>query len=276
MTLSIIILNYHSAGLVRQSVRSIFAVKSSLDFEVIVVDNASDEKLGLWLKDNYPAVNFISLPSNRGYAAGNNVGLKQARGDYFLILNPDIIILPGKLEALIDFMESHPHCGLAGPRLVNPDGSLQYSAYQFPFFWLPLFRRTIFGNIPAFSSKLRKYQMMDWDHQDSRTVDWLLGACLLARRVAVEEVGLMDERFFLYVEDTDWCRRFWAKGWEVWYVAEVELVHFHERLSAQKPLVSALFSRIAWIHIFSWVKYFLKWRGVKNISHDNKSAPLVS
>lgn len=260
MKVSIIILNYKSAGLVRQCVRGIYQSELHLDFEVIVVDNHSGDNLLSWLNDNFSMVKTISLPVNRGYAAGNNAGINQAKGDYVLILNPDITVLPGQLEELVEFMETHPACGLAGPRLVNPDGSLQYSAYRFPSFWLPIFRRTILGNIPALSNWLKNYQMMDWDHRESRSVDWLLGACLILRRRALEDVGLMDERYFLYVEDTDWCRRFWLKKWEVWYVAEVELVHFHERLSAQKPFITAIFSRITWIHIVSWFKYFRKWR----------------
>ncbi len=263
MKLSIIILNYKSAGLVRQCIRGIFESAPKLTYEIIVVDNSSADGLLGWIKENYPQVKGISLPDNKGYAAGNNVGIKKAIGEYILVLNPDITILPGKIEKLVDFMEKHSKCGLAGPRLVNPNGQLQYSAYKFPSFWLPIFRRTILGNIPALASWLKSYQMMEWDHKDSRPVDWLLGACLIVRRQAIKEVGLMDERFFLYVEDTDWCRRFWAKGWEVWYVAEVELVHYHERLSAQKPLLAALFSRITWIHIASWFKYFKKWRTIK-------------
>jgi len=260
MKLSIIILNYKSAGLTRQCVKGIYAAKPALDFEVIVVDNASSDGLLPWLTEHYPHVKQISLPNNKGYAAGNNAGIRQAGGEYILILNPDITVLPGKLEALLKFMDDHPQCGLAGPRLVNPDGSLQYSTYKFPSFWLPLFRRTFLGNIPALNPWLKDYQMMAWDHKEARAVDWLLGACLIVRRQAVEEVGLMDEQFFLYVEDTDWCRRFWASKWEVWYVASVELVHFHERLSAQKPLLSAVFSKITWIHISSWFKYFQKWK----------------
>ena len=263
MKLSIIILNYKSAGLTRQCVKGIFASQPQLEFEVIVVDNDSGDGCCHWLGQTYPNIACWPLERNRGFAAGNNVGIKNAKGEYVLILNPDITVLPGKLEQLVAFMEAHPKCGLAGPRLVNPDGSLQYSTYKFPSFWLPIFRRTFLGNIPALEPWLKSYQMMAWDHKESRAVDWLLGACLIAKKKAIDEVGLMDERFFLYVEDTDWCRRFWAKKWEVWYAAEVELVHFHERLSAQRPLLTAIFNKITWIHIASWLKYFRKWKHAK-------------
>ncbi len=268
MKLSIVILNYRSAGLTRQCVRGIYNCQPQLEFEVIAVDNNSHDGCCQWLGTTYPKVRCIALQQNRGFAAGNNAGMREAGGEYVLILNPDITILPGQLEALVAFMDEHPKVGLAGPRLVNPDGSLQYSTYKFPSLWLPIFRRTILGGLPGVKSRLRQYQMMDWDHLVSRPVDWMLGACLIARRAAVNEVGLMDERYFLYVEDTDWCRRFWDKGWQVWYVAGVELVHFHERLSAQRPLLTAIFNKITWVHIASWLKYFRKWGIMKvTISH---------
>lgn len=261
MKLSIIIVNYKSFGLTRQCVRGIFSDTTKVELEVIVVDNASGDGCVEWLTQHEPRVKTVALPTNLGYAAGCNAGMKVAHGEYLVILNPDITILPHTLAQLAAFMDTHPKVGLAGPRLVNPDGSLQYSAYQFPSFWLPLFRRTTLGLLPRIERKLHQYQLIGWDHHDNRRVDWLLGACLIVRRSALTDFGPMDERYFLYVEDTDWCRACWHHGWEVWYVAEVELVHFHERLSAQATLVAAFFSRITWIHIGSWIKYFLKWRG---------------
>ncbi len=260
LDLSLVILNYHSAGLVRQCVRGIREATSELNYEVVVVDNASHDGCLKRLALEFPEVVRVALEVNRGYAAGNNAGLRLARGEFVAILNPDLTVLPGSLERLVAFMRSHPKAGVAGPKLVNPDGTLQLSSYRFPSFWLPLLRRTILGELPLARGRLEAYLMADWDHRDGRTVDWLLGACLVVRHTALGAVGLLDERFFLYVEDTDWCRRFWRHGWEVWYVAEVELVHFHERLSAQPPLAAALFSRITWIHISSWLKYFWKWR----------------
>ncbi len=258
MDLSIIILNYKTSGLVRQCLRGIVEAKARLDYEILVVDNNSSDGCLDWVKNNYPSVKTIDLSTNRGYSAGNNEGLRRAKGRYVLLLNPDVTVFEGSLESMVEFMEKNPKVGLAGPRLNNPDGSLQYSSYTWPSFWLPLVRRTWLGLLPWFKPSLVKYQMMDWDHLSERPVDWLLGACLIARAAAVERVGLLDERFFLYVEDTDWCRRFWQNGWQVYYLAKVELVHFHERLSAQANF-GALFKKITWIHISSWFKYFLKW-----------------
>jgi len=258
MDLSLIILNYKSAGLVRQCLKGIMRARLRLDYEVIVVDNNSQDGCPAWVAAHYPQVKIVVLPTNNGYSAGNNAGLRIASGRYVLILNPDVTVLPGRLEALVNFMDNHPAVGLAGPRLTNPDGSLQYSSYRFPNFWLPLLRRTSLRYLSFFQGPLRHYQMLDWDHSTNQPVDWLLGACLIARLQAVAQVGWLDERYFLYVEDTDWCRRFWNNGYQVYYVAEVELVHFHERLSAQAS-IGAIFKRITWIHIASWFKYFFKW-----------------
>ncbi len=261
MKLSIIILNYKSAGLTLQCVRGILAHPPRELYEVIVVDNTPSEKVLDKLKQ-FSQIKLITAHKNNGFAAGNNLGIKTAMGEYILILNPDLVVLPGTLDKLISFMNTNSKVGLAGPRLVNPDGSLQYSCFTWPSFWMPLFRRTFLGTFGRGEKNVHKYQMMDWDHQDNRAVDWLLGACLIVRRKALEQVGPLDERYFLYVEDTDWCRRFWAKGWQVFYVSDVEFVHFHERLSAQ-PSIGKLFKKITWIHIASWCKYFWKWRGIK-------------
>lgn len=258
MKLSIIVLNYRSAGVVRQCLRGLASAHLTIEYEVIAVDNNSGDGCLDLVHREFPEVATIQLTQNRGYAAGNNAGLRVARGNYWLILNPDIVVLPDRLEKLVAFMETHPSVGLAGPRLVNPDGSLQYSTYRFPSFWLPLLRRTPLGRLAYFRGVLDAYQMKDWDHLISQPVDWLLGACLIVRAGAAAKVGLLDERYFLYVEDTDWCRRFWQAGWQVFYAADVELVHFHERLSAQASF-GGLFNRITWIHIASWLKYFRKW-----------------
>jgi len=263
MKLSIIILNYRSAGLVRQCVAGIYKNSPPFDFEVIVVDNASADGCLEKISEEWPQVKTIALETNRGYAAGNNAGLKKAQGEYILILNPDITIFSESLEKMVKFMEQNPQVGLAGPKLVNPDGSLQYSSYRFPSFWLPLFRRTQLGKLKKVKKLLDKYLMVDWDHRQNKPVDWLLGACLIVSRPALAKVGYLDERYFLYVEDTDWCRRFWQAGWQVYYMAEIELVHFHERLSAQGSLWQSFFSKITWIHIASWLKYFKKW-GLSN------------
>lgn len=258
MKLSVVILNYKTAGLTKQCLAGLYKVKLPFDFEVIVVDNASDDSCLKIVKENFSDVICVQAERNDGYAAGNNFGLRLAQGEFILILNPDIIVIPGQIEKLVGFMELNPKVGLAGPRLLNPDGTLQLSAYRFPKVFTPLLRRTFLGKLSKAAWHLGQYQMTDWDHAENRAVDWLLGACLITRREGLKTVGYLDERYKLYVEDTDWAKSFWFKGYEVWYVAEAEFIHFHERLSAQ-GFLSGVFTKVAWRHVASWMKYFWKW-----------------
>lgn len=261
MHLSIIILNYKKINLVRQQLRSLNEFHLPFSFETIVVDNASGDQIGVLAKE-FSGVQILPLLWNCGMGAGNNAGLKRAQGEYMLILNPDVILLPRAIETLCEFLSKSQRAGIAGPKLLNPDQSLQYSCFRFPRWFTPLFRRTHLSRIPMGKKELNRFAMLDWDHKEARNVDWLQGSALLVRRKALEEAGLFDERFFLFFEDTDWCRRFWQKHWEVVYVPEAQMVHYPQRLSSSDG-VWTLFNRLTWIHIASWIKYFWKWRNQK-------------
>lgn len=260
MDLSIVILDYKSKGLVRQCVKTIKLFAPRCDFEIIVVDNASEQGTAAMVRREFPEVTMIESPRNLGYAAGNNLGLARAKGRYVLILNPDITVRPGAIEAMIAYMERHPDIGILGPRLMHPDGSVDESCYRFPEPMIPVYRRTPLGKSSAGRRALGRYLMADHDHRANADVDWLLGAVLMVRREALAKVGPLDERYFLYFEDTDWCRRFWAAGYRVVYLAEVEMVHYHERLSAKSYWLTGLFHKATRIHITSCLKYFAKWR----------------
>ncbi len=264
MDLSIIILNYKSRGLVRQCVKTIELFAPKCSYEIIVVDNDSKDGTAEMLAAHFPAakfpqVRFIQTGANLGFAGGNNVGIRASGGKYVLIMNPDIIVRPGAIDEMLRFMEANPDVGVAGPKLVHPDGSIDYSCYRFPTYAIPLYRRTPLGKLPAGKRAVASYLMDDYDHETTRDVDWLLGAVLTVRRSALDKVGLLDDRFFLYFEDTDWCRRFWNAGWRVVYHTGANMVHFHERLSAQGSWVTGPFRKSARIHIESCVKYFRKW-----------------
>lgn len=260
--LSIIILNYKSRGLVKQCVKTIGLCAPALSHEIIVVDNDSGDGTGEMLAAAFPRVRFIASPANVGYAAGNNLGIRAARGRYVVIMNPDITVRPGALEAMAAFMDANPDVGILGPKLVRPDGELDPSCYRFPTYAIPAYRRTPLGRMPAGRAAVARYLMDDYDKEDTRDVDWLLGAVLMVRREALDQVGPLDERYFLYFEDTDWCRRFWQAGWRVVYFTGAKMVHYHERLSAQGNWLVSPFRKSARIHIASCIKYFRKWRGV--------------
>jgi GT2 family glycosyltransferase len=138
---------------------------------------------------------------------------------------------------------------------------LQYSCGNFPDWHLPFYRRTFLGKTTLGKKWLKNYLMMDWDHNQNKEVDWLFGACLLIRHQALTKVGLLDERFFLYLEDTDWCRRFWENNYQVVYFAQAKVIHYHRRSSAENTGLTGLFSRAGRIHLSSFIKYFLKYLG---------------
>ncbi len=269
---SAIILNYKSRGLLRQCLRGIATSGDTVTVEVIVVDNNSNDGSVEMLEQDFPEVTVVAAAENKGFASGMNLGLKRANGRYVVLLNPDIAIMDRPFDRLVAFMDQHPRAGVAGPKLLNPDGTVQYSCYRFHNTFTPLFRRTPLGKLPGIRAHLQRFVMADFDHQEDRPVDWLLGAFLIARREAVQQVGDMDERFFLYFEDVDWCRRFWAVGWEVWYVAGVECVHYHKRASAAHPGLRGIFAFPTQIHIRSWFRYLAKYWGVPLPVRPNRSA----
>lgn len=256
---SIVILSYCQVGLVKQLLKLLAQFKLPFAVETIVVDNASPTKSALALADQFPNVKFIGANRNAGFAAGNNIGIKAATGEYVLILNPDVAPSAQSLVELYQFMQQHQSAGIAGPQLTNADGTYQLSCAKFPDWRLPLFRRTWMGKTKVGKAWLDNVYLRQWDHAEARQVDWLFGAVLMVRRSAMDKVGLLDERFFLYFEDLDWCRRFHAAGYEVWYVPSSRVVHFHQRDSLDGGGLGDLLNPITRAHIASWIKYLLKW-----------------
>lgn len=262
MDLSVVILNYKTRGLLKQCIRGLQKSRLPASSEIIVVDNHSGDGTPEMMRTEFPELRFIASSVNGGHAYGINLGMNESHGRFILCLNTDIAVFDDSIEKLLGFMERHPACGLAGPRLLNPDGSIQLSCFRFPSFFTPILRRSPFGKLPAARDRLRRYLMADFDHRLSRPVDWVLGASLIVRRSALENVGLLDERFFLYFEDVDWCRRFWQGSFEVWYVSDAEMVHYHRRDSAENPGLRGVFSYPTRRHIASWLKYIRKYSGV--------------
>lgn len=263
MDLSIIILNYKTQGLVKQCIRNVRAGIDNLDYEIIVVDNGSNDGCEEMMAENFSDVKFIQTGKNLGFAAGSNVGINKAKGKYIMLLNPDVTVLNHSLNKMIRFMEDYPQVGLAGPRLINPDGSYQISCRTFQTPKLILYRRTFLGLLPDAKKQLAEHLMLDFDHKTNLPVDWVMGACMIVRQSAMEKVGLLDERFFFYVEDMDWCRRFWDNDFKVYYIADAEMVHLYERASAVDNWNFWTFNKMTRWHIASWLKYFAKYLGVK-------------
>lgn len=264
LDLSIIILNYRSRGLLKECLRAIRLARPAIAVEVIVVDNASGDGTPVMVRSEFPDVRLIASDRNLGYAGGNNLGLKAATGRNVMIMNPDIIVRDGSLETLVKYLDEHANVGLVGPKLTNPDGSMQYSCYRFHTLMTPVYRRTPLGALPFARRAINSFIMTDLDRTAPREVDWLLGGAIVARRSAAEKVGLLDERFFLYFDDVDWSRRFWEAGFRVVYVPSSEMVHFHKRESAEGEWWKIFTNKVGRTHLLSAYKYFLKYKGKEN------------
>ncbi len=261
MELSIIILNYKMKGLVKNCVKTIFESEFDQPYEIIVVDNNSGDGVEAMLQERFPQVKFIQTGANLGMGAGNNAGINAALGKYVLIMNPDIFVSRDSLQKLYDYISQRSDVGLVAPRLLNPDKTLQYTCYRWHKFLTPALRRTFFGKIKWAQKELDRFLMRDWDHASTREVDWIQGSCLLIPKKVIDEAGAFDDRFFMYFEDTDLCRRIRKAGYKNVYLAEAEVVHLHRRQSADQSGLKSLFSKLTRIHIASWMKYMLKWKG---------------
>lgn len=262
MILSIIIVNYKTSALTKLCVSSIKNSLKNNDYEIIVLDVASNEEESEEIHDKFPDIKLIPIKENVGYSKSVNLGIKNSNPDskYLLILNADIVVINGAISALIKFLDSNSNVGMAGPQLLNFNNTIQYSCFRFYTPAVVLYRRLPFvGKIKFVQKTLNDFLMKEWDHKTMRSVDWLMGSALMIRREALDATGLMDERFFMYFEDVDWCRRFWENEWRVVYYPLAKMAHYHGKQSSG-------FGKYTIIHIISAFKYFNKFMG-KNIPH---------
>jgi GT2 family glycosyltransferase len=220
--ITVIIVSYNTRDITLKCLRRLFD-GTRLPLEVIVVDNASTDGSPQAIAQAYPGVRVIRNDRNAGFASANNQAMRVACGGYFFLLNSDAFLRPGALEHLLDFLRAQPRAGVAGPRLLNADGSLQRSCYRFPSpgrAWIENLRLfTLLPSHPVLEDFGR------WNHDRARTVDFVSGACMLVRRAAYEEVGGFDETFFLYAEEADWQYRMRAKGWMAAFTPGAEAIH---------------------------------------------------
>ncbi|HMB69017.1 MAG TPA: glycosyltransferase, partial [bacterium] len=252
---SIAIVSYNTSDLLRRCLATISESGTSRPYEVIVVDNASSDGSPQMVEREFPQARVLANGENCGYSRAVNQAIREARGRYVLVLNPDIEVIPGAIDVLAAHLDAHSETGIAGGKLLNPDGTLQYSCRTFYTFSTLLHRRTPVGKLFPNSRVVRDHLMMDWDHESEREVDWMLGACLMVRTDAIRDVGLMDERFFMYFEDVDWCYRMKQHGWKVVYVPAARMRHLHRRESAHGgPLNARLLA-----HLNSMFRFFDKW-----------------
>jgi GT2 family glycosyltransferase len=222
MKLSVVIVNWNTGDLIRRCVESVYADLPAGETEVFVVDSASTDGSTLALQARFPGANYIYSPQNIGFGPSNNLALRRATGEYLLLLNPDTLVHPGAIRALLNFMEQNPQVGAAAARLLNPDGSLQYSCSPEPTLKGELLRLFHLGGVRPDGY----YPMETWDLAVPRPVEVILGACMLVRKSVLDQAGLFDEQFFMYNEETDLCRRIRQAGWQIFWVPQAQVTHY--------------------------------------------------
>ncbi len=225
MILSMVIVSWNTKDLLEKCISSILMNQPGGEYEIWVVDNASTDGSAHMVRENFPSVKLCESTENLGFARGNNMAIRQASGKYVLLLNPDTEVKPGALDTLIHFMDENPLAGGAGPYLLNPDGSLQASSFPIPTlareFW-HFFRLDVIFPIGV-------YKMKRWPTDHIRPVGYLKGACLILRHSALDQVGLLDEDYFMYTEEVDLCFRLQKAGWRLYWVPQAKVVHYGQQ-----------------------------------------------
>lgn len=225
MDVSIVIVNWNTRDILHDCLESIYRGTRTVGFEVIVIDNASMDDSVQMIRSDFPKVVLIENSENRGFAAANNQGMAIAKGRYVLLLNSDTIVLEDAIDKVVAFADTHPEAGMVGCRVLNADRTLQRSCFMFPSVLnMALWVSYLFKVFPR-SRFFGRDRMTWWDGDDVREVDVLTGCFMLVRREAMEQVGPMDERFFMYFEETDWCYRFKKSGWKIIFTPSGEIIH---------------------------------------------------
>ena len=278
--LSIVIVSYNVRELLEQCLRSIIT-DQLLGLEIFVVDNASSDASAAMVREKFAAqgARLIENSENRGFAAANNQGLAKSHGRYVMMLNPDTVVGEGALETLVKFMDAHPRAGACGGKLVFPDGSLQHSAFQCPTLaqvfldFFPINWRLTEARING------RYPRSWYANGEPFRIDHPLGADFLVRRDTAEQVGWLDEKFFLNCEEIDWAMRIKRAGWEIWCMPQAEIVHYEAQSkkqfldasfvnlwSARHYLFSKHYSRA-----FNWAMWWIVRAGLWKLARDART-----
>ena len=252
--LSIIITHHKTPELLYLCIESVKQTVKNIEYEIIIVDSEAEKKIEL------DDVQVISFKKNLGYSKIVNAGLKKATGKYILIINDDIILLKNAVSQMLKFIKENPDVGAIGPQLLDFTNNIQISCFSKPSLKAVIVRRTFLGKTKWGKKILNKFTIKDWDRKTKREVDWVQGSAIMVRKKALEKVGLLDERFFMYFEDADWCRRFWQKGYKVVYLPSAKMAHYYHRASKKFGAVLDVFlNKYARTHIISALKYFWKY-----------------
>jgi N-acetylglucosaminyl-diphospho-decaprenol L-rhamnosyltransferase len=234
MDLSVVTVSYNTRELLRACLTSVASTLApTLTYEVIVVDNASGDESASMVRDEFPWVSVIANGDNRGFAAASNQGLQESRGRCVVLLNPDTVVKPSALQCMRTTLEAHRDVVAVGPKLVYPNGELQHSAFKFPTLTM-IFLDFFSLHHRLWDSRLNgRYPRKLYERAEPFAVDHPLGAALMTKREVIEQVGLLDERFYMYCEEIDWCMRMKNSGGRILCVPEAEIVHHVAQSTSQ-------------------------------------------
>jgi hypothetical protein len=265
MDISIVIVGWNARRYLELCLESLESAPPRRSMEILVVDNASTDGTTEMIEARFPSVKLIKSPENLGFSKGNNLAIRQSTGRYIALVNPDVIVFPGCLDALANFLEQNPKVGNVGPRVLNPDMTLQSSCRRFPTLWNNFCSATglatAFKNSRIFAGE----HMFYFPHDRTMAVDVLVGCFSMVRREAFEAVGLLDEGLFMYGDDVDWCRRCWKAGWEVVFFPGAQSIHDRGKITAPYPVRFAVAQQRS--VLYYWFKHhgFLGRLGVGSI-----------
>ncbi len=255
-----ITVNFRMREHIRNLLQGVEQAQIEFPYEYYLVDCSSEDGTTALVNQAYPWVKTIDPKGNVGFGRGNNLAIKEAKGKYIVLLNPDVVLFPSQLEAWINWMEQHPDVGISAPRTLNPDRTDQDSCYRFHTIGIPVYRRTVLGKLPWAKRAVDRFLMKGMDRSKEQPVDWVQGSAMCIRRTLIERIGAFDERIFMYLEDTDLCRRAWQAGSRVMYTPSAFIIHYHHRQSRLKRPWEILTNKTTHMHIRSAIYYFWKYR----------------
>lgn len=263
--LSIIIVSWNVKDFLAACLTSIQANTAALDYEVIVVDSASTDGSVEMLRSQFAWVKLLPQADNVGFTKGNNIGLKTAQGRYVLLLNPDTEVIGDALVQMVRYLDAHPDVGIVGPRTLNTDGSPQSTRRRFPTILTAMFDSTW---LAPFAPRriLDAYYARDVAETETADVDWVQGSALMTRRAIYEQVGGLDERYTMFSEELDWCKRIRSAGWRTIYLGTAKIVHHGGKSTDQVHALKHIYFQQSKIRYFAkfhgtlaaaWVRIFL-------------------
>ena len=235
LELSVTICSWNTIDDLRLCLQSLEPSRDEIGLEVIVVDNNSEDGSPDMVRNEFPWVRLFALNENKGFTGGQNLAIRERSARHVLPLNSDTIVHRGALRTMLDYSYAHPEVGIVGPKLLNPDGSLQFSCRRWPNPTAALFRNTLLGRLFPRNRFTRDYLMSDISHDQLRTVDWVSGAAFFVRGEVIDAVGLMDEEYFMFCEDEDLCWRAWKGGFKVVYLPDAVITHAIGRSTDKAP-----------------------------------------